>query len=229
MTQRAAEETFPVFPVFLVVDVSGSMAGAPIDAVNGALPQIKEVVEKEPMVGEIARIGLITFADGARCDMPLSDLAYVDVPTLRTGNLTNFSAAFRLAKTEIEDGIRGLGKGVKFHKPVVFFVSDGEHTVESDADWQTPLRALTDDSSNYAAEVVVFGFGSANRDTLGEIATRYCFFSTDHDAAASVKEIIRTLISSLRTTSGMMMRGANKFAIEPDPDKFMTLPVRSND
>lgn len=226
MSQLASEETFPVFPIFFLVDVSSSMNGVMAD-INEFLPQLRHLVETEPKVGEIARIGMITFADRARCELPLSDLKYVDLPTLQSQNLTNFADAFRVARTEIEDGIRNLGQGTRFHKPVVFFISDGEHTVAEDSDWASPLAELTDPSSHYAAEIVVFGFGNAQRDELTKIATRFCFFATETDPRAAVKEILNAVISSLRTTSGLLQSGAGMLTVQPDPTKFATLPVRS--
>ena len=65
MTQS---ELFTVFPVFLLVDVSASMAGGPIEAVNKALPDIQNEMRGNPMVGEIARVGLSTFSDEARVE-----------------------------------------------------------------------------------------------------------------------------------------------------------------
>lgn len=196
-------------------------------AMNDFLPKLKSVVETEPKVGEIARVGVITFSDRASCELPLSDLKYVDLPTLRAQNATNFADAFRVTRDEIEEGIRGLGKGTRFHKPVVFFMSDGHHTVDSDRDWETPLQELTDPSSNYGAEVVVFGFGNAQREDLQKISTRFCFFAEDTDPASAAREIINAVIASLRTTSGLLASGSGVLSVEVNPDKFKTLPVRS--
>lgn len=218
------EESHPVLPVYLLVDVSYSMAGAPIDAMNAALPRLKDAIKRDPVMGEMARISLITFSDQARVALPISDLLYAELPELHAESGTNFAAAFRCARTEIESSIRSLGKGTSFHKPVVFFLSDGEHV--ADEDWEGPLRDLTDRSWMFNPEIVAFGFGDANEASLGAIATRHAFMSKDIDPVVQVREIISTLIQSIKTTSGSLhQEGAGGLIVEADSEKFTPLPV----
>ena len=73
-------ELYPIFPVFIVVDVSASMAGGPIEALNEALPNLQKGMMSNPTVGEIARIALVTFSDAATTLIPLCDLAEAELP-----------------------------------------------------------------------------------------------------------------------------------------------------
>jgi uncharacterized protein YegL len=107
-------EAFTVFPVFVVADTSGSMLGPAIGALNGFLPELKQEVRSDPTVGEIARIGLVTFADAATVVLPLSDLAYASVPELAANGGTNFAAAFRMVRSAIAHGIASPPKGTRF-------------------------------------------------------------------------------------------------------------------
>jgi uncharacterized protein YegL len=224
MSDFAQEERHPVFPTYLVIDVSGSMDGSPIQAVNGALPRLKQVIQSDPAVGEIARIGVVTFSDSARLVLPLCDIAYADPPVLRTENMTNFAAAFRVTRAELEAGIRGLGKGTRFHKPVVFFMSDGYHNANEP--WAGAHMELTNREWKFCPEIVVFGFGEANAEELQRIATRYAFMAKHDDPAEQVREIFATLIRSIRTTSQSLQSGAaGGLIVQPDPNKFTPLPV----
>lgn len=228
MTPLATEESFPVFPVFLLVDVSQSMSGAPIEAVNLALPELKQVIQRDPTAGEIARIGVLTFSDSARVVLPLSDLHHVDMPSLSPEGGTNFAAAFRAAKLEIERGIRGIGKGTRFHKPVAFFVSDGQHMAREN--WEQELKELTDRSFKFAPEIVTFGFGDANPRVLGQISTRHAFMAKTTDPVSAVREIIATLIASIKTTSRSFAGvGDGQLLVQPDPNKFTPLPTQTVD
>jgi uncharacterized protein YegL len=217
------EESYPVFPVFLLIDVSYSMDGAPIDAVNRSLPELKAAVQSDPTVGEIARVSVITFSDNAQLVLPLCDLMYADMPTLGSQNGTNFAEAFRTARAEIESGLRDLGKGTKFYRPVVFFLSDGEHVASED--WTWPLQELTDRNWKFSPEIVTFGFGNAQPQTLSKIATRHAFMAKNGNPADQVREIISTLIGSIKTTSGSLQSGQGGLIVEPDPTKFTPLPV----
>jgi uncharacterized protein YegL len=228
-TSFAESEAYPVFPVFLLVDTSASM-GPPSNAiavVNQTLPALKEMVSDDPTVGEVARISLITFDEGARSELALCDLEYADLPVLRAeGAQTDFGAAFRVARSEIEEDIRALGSGAHFYQPVVFFLSDGEYNARGD--WRPAHAALVDRSWNYQPEIVAFGFSDAHRSEIQEIATRYAFFAKDTTPARAAHDIMQTIIGSIRITSGKLHAGDSDagLVVRADPNKFETLPVR---
>jgi len=194
-------ELYTVFPVFMCVDVSASMAGGPIEAVNAAVPDLKKVMLADPSVGEIARVCVVTFSDVGRTVIPLCDLADADIPEIMVEGGTNFAAAFREVRSAIANGLHSLPKGTPFYRPVVFFMSDGEHTAKEQ--WDAALDDLRDNSWKLAPEIVCFGFGDAERNTapLQHIATRFAFVAKETDPPAQVREIMKALQNSIRTTS----------------------------
>jgi uncharacterized protein YegL len=195
----SSTELFTVFPVFLLVDVSASMSGGPIEAVNKALPDMQHEMRSNPMVGEIARIGLVTFSDESRVAIPLCDLADAHLPELLVEGGTNFAAGFRGVRQAIESGMMSLPKGTPVYRPVVFFMSDGAHQARED--WTNALKQLRDPSWKFAPEVVTFGLGEAQQESLQKIATRFAFMAKDQDPVTQVREIMNALIGSIRTTS----------------------------
>lgn len=219
------EELFRIFPVFLVIDISYSMEGEPIDAVNAALPSIKQEMIENPMVGQIARVSVITFAETARAILPLCDLAYADMPRVTIQGGTNFAAAFRTARQTIETSMGELPKGTPIYRPVLFFMSDGEHI--SKEDWRPMLASLRDTSWKFAPEIVTFGFGKADKDTLRKIATRFAFLAKDGDPAHQVREIMNAIIGSIRTTSTSFHDPDQEggLHIEADSTTFTRLPA----
>jgi uncharacterized protein YegL len=202
------------------------MAGGPIEALNDALPSLKKEMLSNPTVGEIARVAIVTFSDVGRTVVPLSDLAEVDLPELMVEGGTNFAAAFRETKNAILSGLGGLPKGTPIYRPVVFFMSDGEH--QAPGDWRGALNELRDRSWKFAPEVVVFGFGEAkkNTDALREIATRFSFLTADADPALQVREIVNALIGSIRTTSTSFRdpSQADGLHLEASSEFFTPLP-----
>jgi uncharacterized protein YegL len=194
-----SSEAFTIFPVFLLVDVSASMAGGPIEALNAALPGLKNEMLSNPTVGEIARVALVTFSDEARVLLPLGDLAFAELPEVLVEGGTNFAAAFRGLRQAIDQGMSSLPKGTPVYRPVAFFMSDGDNTAKED--WTAALASVQDSSWKYRPEIVAFGFGDAKDDTLRRVATRFCFRATDHDPVVQVREIMNALIGSIRTTS----------------------------
>jgi uncharacterized protein YegL len=213
----------PIFPVCLVIDVSGSMLGTPIDAVNTSLPKLQQVLSKDPSVEEIARISIVTFSDSAQCVMPLTDMREAQIPHLGAGGLTNYTAALNLARESIEQGLRSLGKGTRFYKPVIFFISDGLPNVGGD--WRSAKKAITDPGYKFRAEVVSFGMGEADRQTIGAVSTRHAFFAKDEDLPRAVEGILDTILGSIKTTSGSFGGGGGGLVVDYDPSQFTPLPT----
>lgn len=192
-------ELYPVFPFFLLIDVSASMTGGAIEAVNAALPELQQEMRSNPTVGEIAQVCIVTFSDEGRTALPLSDLATVRIPELMVEGGTNFAAGFRALRQAIESGMASLPKGTPVYRPVVFFMSDGQHMAQED--WTPARNQVVDRSWKYAPEIVSFGFGAANDDAIKRVSTKFSFRAKAGDAAVQVREIMNSLIGSIRTTS----------------------------
>lgn len=219
-------ELYTVFPVFMLVDVSASMAGGPIEAVNAAIPDLKKEMLSNPSVGEIARVCVVTFSDVGRTVIPLCDLADAEIPEIMVEGGTNFAAAFREVKSAIVKGLHSLPKGTPFYRPVVFFMSDGGHTAKEQ--WDVMLGELKDKNWKFVPEIVCFGFGDAkgNTDALQRIATRFAFLAKETDPAAQVREIMNALQNSIRTTSTSFRdpTQAEGLHIEAPSEHFAQLP-----
>jgi uncharacterized protein YegL len=224
MSEFSDVERHPIFPIFLLLDVSLSMQGPPIDAINIALPELKRAIEEDPTTGELARVGLITFADSARLAIPLSDLADVQLPCVKAeGRYTNFADAFASARKYIESGVKNMGKGTRFFTPVIFLITDGRHNWHED--WRSAHARILDRSWKFRSEIVVFGFGSASPEEIRALGSRphLTFLARDQAAASVVKEIISTLLGSIKTTSGSIRAGQPQLIVDVDQTKFVHL------
>jgi uncharacterized protein YegL len=224
---QESSELFTIFPVFLVVDVSASMAGGPIEAVNKALPELQAEMQSNPTVGEIARVALVTFSDEARTAIPLSDLAYAKIPEVMVEGGTNFAAAFRGLRAAIDAGMGSLPKGTPVYRPVAFFLSDGAHQARED--WTQAFETVRDPNWKFRPEIVTFGFGDVNQEALKRIANRYAFLAKHNDPAVQVREIMQALIGSIRTTSTSFRDPSQTdgLHIEAPTEFFTPLPALS--
>lgn len=224
MAEFADYETFPTFPVYILTDVSASL-GAAIEEINAVLPELKRMLVSDPIAGEMARVGIMTFSASARVVLPLSDLQDVEMPILSTGSSTNFTAAFRLWRTQLPADIEALGRGATFYRPVGFFISDGRHNGREH--WADELELLTDPTWRYRPEIVAFGFGAADPDALARIATRHAFMATDDSTVEQLREIMSTLISSVQTVTSSLGRGEDpQSMVEVDHRHFRPIPVQ---
>ncbi|MFB7723867.1 VWA domain-containing protein [Nocardia sp. NPDC056100] len=191
----------PVLPVCLLIDVSGSMYGPPIDAVNRLLPGVRRALLADPGARTRVRLALIAFASDAHTVLPLTELPRARIPFLQAGGATNFRAAFHRARTTLADGIRARDTGIGVSRPVVYFLSDGGDT---GADWRADWERLTDPADPHGAEVVSFGMGAADRQAIGAVSTRYAFFARDRDPVVATASILDTVTASIAETAATM-------------------------
>lgn len=195
-----------------------------MDAVNQALPEIKQVIKDDPGTGEIARLAVVTFSDHAECVLPLTDIAFADMPVLAPQGGTDFATGLRASGQALRDGIKGLGKGSAYHQPVVFFISDGEHNAHED--WTQARAEITAKEDKYGVQIVSFGFGRANREAIQRVSTGFAFFTDESDPGTAVREILHTVVRSIRTTSSSFSSTAGgALSVPSDGTKLTQLPL----
>lgn len=201
------EEGYPILPICVTIDVSGSMleSGA-IQAVNDCLPDLKRMVEEDPMVGEMARLGVVTFENTAKTVLPIADISMCNMPHLTAGGGTNYAAGLRATKAFLEQAIPTLGKNVRYYKPVVFFISDGQ-PLDGEASWLAAARELA--TSKYAPHIVCFGMADADMSTLAKITNTFAFKAKDGDPIAATREVFRQVIGSIKVTSASAGQAAS--------------------
>src|SRR3954447_5035199 len=110
-----------VLPFYLICDESGSMSGAPIDAMNQALPELHSEIGLNPVVADKTQFSIIGFSDDAEVLLELSDLSQVTgLPVLSTKGGTDCGAAMRCVKQQIEvDVARLKSDGHQVYRPVI--------------------------------------------------------------------------------------------------------------
>jgi uncharacterized protein YegL len=128
-------------PIYFLLDVSGSMRGEPVAAVNEGLNAIVTALRRDPMALETAWISVLVFDDTARELRPLTELTQFVPPTLTVGTgLTALGAGLSLLADRLaQESERSRSRsGRKDWLPLVFILSDGEPT----DDWQVGLNRL---------------------------------------------------------------------------------------
>ena len=113
-------------PVFILIDVSGSMSGEKIETVNIALKEMLNSLKKIENPKGIIEICLITFGDGqVKIIKNLSQINDDDVYTLNAGGNTPMGKAFEKVAEMIED--RDIVSS-RSYTPTIVLISDGNPT-----------------------------------------------------------------------------------------------------
>lgn len=205
-----------VLPFYLVCDESGSMDGEPIDAMNEALPDLHQEIAHTPVVADKTQFGIIGFSEDAEILLKLSDLSQVkQMPVLSAKTATNFAAAFRCVKEQIElDVDRLKQQGDRIYRPVVFFLTDGYPNTE---DWKNDWEALTSEKFKYHPKIVAFGFGQANEPTISAVATFKAFMADGTlSPADALREFAVVLTKSVVESGSNVGQSGNMTVQVPD-------------
>ncbi len=162
-------------PVYLVLDCSTSMAGAPIQCVQDGISMLLTELKADPKVLEAVSISVITFNKTAQVDVPLTPILQFQVPTLTIGNYTYLGAALTLLYDTVKKDIR---KSTATQKgdwmPLIFLMTDGN---PNDA-WEGPADKIRQECP---ATFFACGAGpNVNITTLKRI-TEYAFLLQDTD------------------------------------------------
>ena len=116
-------------PVYLLLDVSGGMAGAPIYAVEYGIQTMHAALLNDPAAPNIAYLSVITFSDFARQVVPLTELNQFVPPQLKVGGMTNLGGALKYVAECAEREVTKTTPEVKGDwKPLVFIMTDGAAT-----------------------------------------------------------------------------------------------------
>lgn len=221
---QPVEDKAKLLPFYLVCDVSYSMveSGALTEA-NHILPSLVQALEKDPIISDKVRFGVIDFSDDARVILPLCDLLEQNsLPALEGRNRTSYKAAFELLKGEIERNVNQLkADGYQVNRPAVFFLSDGAPT-DHESEWKAAFESLTafDKASGTGnrmyPNIIPFGLQGADPQVLQQVihpknpperATRLFMADQDQTPASAVTKMAKMLVASVIQSSTGMAQG----------------------
>ncbi|MCK2141802.1 vWA domain-containing protein [Streptomyces albidoflavus] len=217
-----AEPRGVLLPAYVLVDESGSMAPYRGDLAGG-VASLCEGLRAEPMLSAKLRLTVLGFSDDVQVRLAMSDMrSATSLPEVAIRGLTDYRAAFDdLLKRVPYDVQRLRGEGYKVHRPVVFFLSDGQPT--DGGSWRGPHGTLTDKARMPTApNIVACGIGDAQASTMVEVATRkeFAFVAkSGTDVGRAVAEFFHALTASLVAT-GQALNSGDPHLVVNRPDQF---------
>lgn len=211
-----------VLPFYLVCDESSSMSGGPIEAINDSLPKIHAEIGSNPVVADKTRFCLIGFNHHAQVLLPLSDLSVItSMPGLQANGGTNYGAAFDLLYDTITNDVAELKKNQnQVFRPAVFFLSDGQ----PGDNWEAAYKRVTDPSWSLHPNVLAFGFGTVDPETLRQVATVKAFIADGTmGPEQALREFAQSLIRSIVNSGTKSASGAVTLAVPDNVPGFTAL------
>ena len=160
-------------PCLLLLDVSGSMKGAPIDALNLGIQAFKEDLSKDTVASNRVEVALVAFDNEVVVHNDFCTIDNFNPPKLVHGGTTHMGSAVIKALDMIE-ARKALYKenGISYYRPWVFLITDGAPYGEDAAIFDEAERRVHADEQN--KRVAFFGVGVEQADmaALGRLCVR---------------------------------------------------------
>ena len=182
-------------PVYLLVDVSGSMTGEPIESVKSGIQMLVASLRKDPQALETAFLSVITFGSNAQQVVPLTELAAFQPPELTAGGMTAMGEALELlCKCAANEVVKTTAERKGDWRPMVFILTDGIPTDNI----QKGLSAFQ--TMKWGAKVSCAAGTGSDTKMLDKI-TPECVVQLDSADPASIAAFFKWVSSSVSTSS----------------------------
>jgi uncharacterized protein YegL len=174
MTQLEAAVEFATNPeprcaCVLLLDVSGSMSGARIKALNEGLRAFATDLNGDSLARQRVEVAIVTFGGKVDVVQDFVTAGQFEPSTLASGGGTPMGAAIEQAIDMVDGRKRQYREhGVVYYRPWVFLITDGEPT----DDWKEAARRIHAAEEANGLAFFSVGVEGANIEVLRQIAVR---------------------------------------------------------
>lgn len=160
----------PRCPCMLVLDISGSMAGAPIDQLNQGVEAFLQELHEDDLAMFSVDVGVVTAGRNVSLSVPFTNASNLQqVPTFAADGATPLGEAVSLALQHLEQRKREYQRnGVPYYQPWLVIISDGAPTDE----WQPAATSARELAQNRKLVSLPVGVAGANGDILSQFSNR---------------------------------------------------------
>ncbi|HAN6256139.1 TPA: VWA domain-containing protein [Escherichia coli] len=192
-TSDFASNPEPRCPCILLLDVSGSMNGRPINELNAGLVTFRDELLADPLALKRVELGIVTFGP-VHVEQPFTSAANFFPPILFAQGDTPMGAAITKALDMVEERKREYrANGISYYRPWIFLITDGAPTNE----WQAAANKVFRGEEDKKFAFFTIGVQGADMKTLAQISVRQPLPLQ----GLQFRELFSWLSSSLRSVS----------------------------
>ena len=167
-----AENPEPRCPCVLVVDVSSSMNGEPMNQLNDGIATFARELKADQLASLRTEVAIVTFGSGAELAQDFVTADRFDPPTLVANGATMMGAGINLALDKIEERKQSYREnGIDYYRPWLFLLTDGIPTESQDVVNAAAANLKQAESDKRVAAFSV-GVEGADMEVLAEISPR---------------------------------------------------------
>ena len=207
----------PRLPIYLVLDVSGSMSGDPISAVQSGIQSMVSTLSTDPQNNDIVYISIITFSDEVKQVIPLTELSRFEPPRLTARGRTCLGKALEfVASCAARDVVKSTPKKKGDYQPMVFLMTDAWVTDEIE-------QGLAEFNKIKWGNVVACGAGNAAMDELYKITKNVVLLETvDNSSITSFFNKVIDIVSTSSKSVGLK-DADSPFDLPPPPPNIKSM------
>lgn len=188
-----ADNPEPRCPCVLLLDVSGSMDGAPIRALNEALAQFREELMSDPLAMKRVEVAIVTFGPTRVAQDFVSPKDFYP-PVLEANGDTPMGGAIRTAIELVKERKQTYkANAIAYYRPWIFLITDGSPTDE----WRAAANDVREGEGSKQFAFFAIGVQGADLTVLSQISTR----TPLPLSGLKFRELFSWLSASLRSVS----------------------------
>ena len=113
-------------PVYLLIDISGSMRGEPIEAVKEGMQSLVDTLRQDPYALETVYLSIIAFNNEVHEILPLTELYKVQLTNIEAKLGTYIGKALRYLSAKVDvEVIKNSSEHKGDWRPITFIMTDG--------------------------------------------------------------------------------------------------------
>jgi uncharacterized protein YegL len=167
-TNDFASNPEPRCPCILLLDVSGSMNGQPLNELNAGLTTFRDELSADALALKRVEVSIVTFGP-VKVEMPFTSASTFYPSTLQSQGDTPTGAAITQALKMVEDRKSDYrANGISYYRPWVFLITDGRPTDS----WTSAAEAIREGEVSKKFAFFAIGVQGADMDTLRQLSVR---------------------------------------------------------
>jgi len=156
-------------PCVLLLDISYSMSGQPIDLLNEGLIAFQHALHEDDLASLRVEVAIVTFGGKVTVVQDFVTADQFSPKKLSPKGDTPMGEAIDLALDMIRERKQIYKQnGVPYYRPWVFLITDGAPT----DDWHSAAQRVKQDEENQSVAFFAIGVQNANMETLAKISVR---------------------------------------------------------